>query len=81
VRRVRLTIDSIVFKGFDPADRKAVVEGLERQLAEAVAGRPDWHSHRRPVLRLGRLPFEPGPSGARKFGWNAANEIGRGLKP
>jgi hypothetical protein len=85
VSRVRITIDRLVLKGLEPADRKALVEGLQAELSQVLsdpAGRAAWgRSHRTPVLRLGSMPIEPGPSGGRKFGSRLARAIGKGLKP
>jgi hypothetical protein len=83
--QVRVTIDRLVLKGMEPAERKALVEGLQRELSRVLsdpATRDEWaHSHRTPVLRLGRLALEPGPSGGRTFGKQMARALGRGLKP
>jgi len=83
--RVRVTIDQLVLKGLEPVERKAVVEGLQRELSEVLsdpAVRAEWaHSHRTPVIRLGQLPLEPGAGGGRKFGKQVARAVGRGLKP
>jgi len=83
--RIRVTIDQLIMKGVDAGDRKALVEGLQGELSQVLsdpAARAEWaHSHRTPVVRLGRMPLEPGPSGRRKFGGGMARSIGRGLKP
>jgi hypothetical protein len=83
--RIRLTIDRLVLKGFEPGDRAALAERLQSELARVLADpatRTEWaRSHRTPVLRLGRMSLEGGPSGARKFGSGIARAIGRGLKP
>jgi hypothetical protein len=83
--RVRLTIDHLVLKGMEPGDRNALVEGLKGELSQVLsdpAARAEWaHSHRTPVLRLGRMPMEPGPAGGRTFGKQMARAVGRGLKP
>jgi hypothetical protein len=83
--QVRVTIDRLVLKGLEPTERKALVEGLQRELSQVLsdpATRAEWaRSHRTPVLRLGRLPLEPGTSGGRKFGKQMARALGRGLKP
>jgi hypothetical protein len=85
MRRIRVTIDLLVLRGLDPAERKTLVEGLQSELARVLADpatRTKWaRSHRAPVLRLGRMPLESGPSGGRKFGSDTARAIGRGLKP
>ena len=85
VSRINLTIDQLVLRGFEPADGKALVEGLQRELERVLAdptSRADWaYSRRTPVLRLGSLPLELGTAGARKFGGNVARAIGKGLKP
>ena len=83
--RIRVTIDRLVLKGFEAGERKALVEGLQGELSRVLAdpaARAEWtRSQRRPVLRLGRMPIEPGPSGGRKFGGTVARAIGKGLKP
>jgi hypothetical protein len=83
--RIRVTIDRLALKGFDAADRKAIEEGLRSELSRLLAdpsARAEWaRSRRTPVLRLGRMPLEPGPAGVRKFGVSMARAIGKGLKP
>jgi len=85
VSRIRLSIDQLVLKGFEPGDRNALVEGLESELSRLLADpatRAEWaRSHRTPVLRLGRMPVESGPAAARKFGARVARAIGTGLRP
>jgi len=82
--RVWVTIDRLVLKGLEPIERKALVEGLQRELSRVLsdpATRAEWaHSHRTPVLRLGRLPLEQGAAGGRKVGTRLGNAIGKGLK-
>jgi hypothetical protein len=83
--RIRVTIDHVVLKGIEAGDRKSMVEGLEGELARVLsdpAARAEWErSHRTPVLRLGSMPLESGPSGSRRFGRGLARGIGKGLKP
>jgi hypothetical protein len=83
--RIRVTVDELVLKGIAAGDRNALVDGLRNELARVLAdpgARAEWaRSHRTPVLRLGQLPLESGPSGARKLGKGVARAIGRGLKP
>jgi hypothetical protein len=83
--RIRVTIDRLVLSGFDPGDRKALAEGLQSELSRVLAdpaARAEWaRPHRTPVLRLGAMPVDPTPSGARKFGGGIAQAIGKGLKP
>jgi hypothetical protein len=83
--RTRVTIDRLVLRGFDPGDRKALVEGLQSEVSRVLADpatRAEWaRPHRTPVLRLGRLPLEFGHSGARNLGRGVARAIVRGLKP
>ncbi len=80
--RVIVTIDRLALTGFEPADRKALVDGLRRELARALAdpaAREAWMGARdQPVLRLGQMPFEPGPAGGRKFGARLARVVGKG---
>lgn len=85
VSRIRVSIDRVVLRGFDPGDRNALVQGLQQELSRVLADpatRPGWaRPHRTPVLRLGRMPLEFGPAGARKFGGSVGRAIGKGLKP
>lgn len=82
--RIRVNIDRLVLKGFEPGERKALVEGLQGELSRVLAdpaGRAEWvGSHRTPVMRLGAIALEPGLSGGRKFGGAVARAVGRGLK-
>lgn len=83
--RIRVTIDQIVLRGVDLANRDALLEGLRAELARVLADPTDraaWaRSHRTPVLRPGRMPLEPGAASARDFGKRLARTVGRGLKP
>lgn len=83
--RIRVTIDALTLKGFDPADGRALIEGLRSELTRVLADpltRAEWaRSHRTPVLRLGQIPIESGSASSRKFGQGMARAIGRGLKP
>lgn len=85
VSRIHLTIDRIVMQGFETADRAALVDALQTELRRVLAdpaARAAWaRSHRTPVLKLGRMPFSPGPSGGRNFGTRMGGAIGKGLKP
>src|SRR5262249_2684999 len=85
VSRIRVNIDKVVLKGVDPIDRKALVEGLQSELSRVLADpatRAEWpRSYRTPVLRLGRMTLDPGPSGSQKFGVGVARAIRRGVKP
>jgi hypothetical protein len=85
VSRVRVTIDQLVLRGLEPAERRALVEGLEGELSRVLgdaAARAEWtKSQHTPLLKLGRMPMEPGPSGGRKFGSGLARTIAKGLKP
>lgn len=83
--RIRVTIDRVKLAGLDPAERTAMVDGLKSELARMLAspqGRAALlRSRRTPVVRLGRMPLTPGPSGGRAFGGGLARAIGRSLKP
>ncbi len=83
--RIRLTIGHLELRGFAPADRAAFVERLQTELRRVLADpatRHAWaHSHKAPVLKLGQVPFVPGPAGGRQLGARVAGAIGRGLKP
>ncbi|HME40519.1 MAG TPA: hypothetical protein VKG63_16300 [Steroidobacteraceae bacterium] len=83
--RIRVTIDQLTLKGFDPTQQKAVVEGLQAELsrvfAEQGASEAWARSSRTPALRLGPMAIEPGASGARKFGGGLARRVVAGAKP
>ncbi len=83
--RIRVTIDQAVFKGMNPSEARALAAGLKSQLSGMLAdpaNRAMWaRSQRTPVLRLGSMPMNPGPLGAKKFGGGLARAIGKGLKP
>jgi hypothetical protein len=82
---IRLSIDRLVLRGFEPPDGKALAQALETQLSQVLSNRSargEWaRSHRMAVLKLGRMPIEAGTAGARKFGKLMAHAVGRGLKP
>lgn len=85
MKRIHLTIDRLALSGFDPAQRSALIEGLQSELTR-IFGNPETrsglkHSRRTPVLRLGSIALDPGLSGSRKFGGSVARAIGRSLKP
>ena len=83
--RIHVTIDRIVVRGMDPAARAGLVEAIQSELArvlsDRVLRREGAVSHRTPVLRLGRMSLEPGPSGGRTLGIGMARALGRRLKP
>jgi hypothetical protein len=82
--RIRLTIDALTLRGFEPAEGRAVAEELRSELARLLADPAvdeSARSHRTPVLRMGRIPIETGPAGGRKFGRRVAQGIAKGLKP
>jgi hypothetical protein len=82
--RIHLTIGRLQLNGLQPGQEKALVESLRTQLTQMLADRStrgEWaHSHRTPVVKLGPVPLQSGPSGGRQIGANIARGIGRGLK-
>ena len=83
--RIEVKIDHVVLRGFDPADRHSLVNGLKselsRILADPATGIKSACSQRTPVLRVVRMPMDPGLTGARKLGGGIAEAIGKGIKP
>jgi hypothetical protein len=78
--RVRVTIDRLALKGFEPDQRRGLVDGLQSELARVLADRAtrDWADPRHlPVLRLGQAAIEPGSPGGRRFGAGMARRIAR----
>jgi hypothetical protein len=84
-RVIEVNIDRVILRGIDPSDRKAMIEGLEAELSRILADPGSdgqkIQSRRTPVLKLGRMSLEPGPTGGRKFGGGLARAIARGVKP
>lgn len=88
--RIRLNIDRLVLRGFEPLEGKALSEALQSQLSEVLsaevlsdrATRTNWaHRHRTSVLKLGRMSLDPSTAGARKLGRQVARAVATGLKP
>ena len=81
--RLNVTIDRVVLRGFDAAERQPLVEGLKAELARILAdpaARAAWtQSRRTPVLRLGKMQVSRGPVGVRKLGGGIARAIGKGM--
>jgi hypothetical protein len=82
--RISLTIENLVLRGFEPADRTALTEGLQQELLRMLAGpatrATPARSRRTPVLKLDPMPFSLGPSGSRNLGIRVARAVGKGLK-
>ena len=83
--RIEVKIDRVVLRGVDPADRHSLVNGLKselsRILADPASGIKSVRSQRTPVLHVGRMPIDPGLTGARNLGGSIAVAIGKGIKP
>jgi hypothetical protein len=83
--RIRLNIDRLVLNGFGPLEAKAVAQALHSRLSDVLAessSRDAWaRSHRTPVLKLGRMPLEPGTAGARQLGTTIGQAVAKGLTP
>jgi hypothetical protein len=84
MRRIRITIDRLALAGFTGAERAALVQGFKSELSRTLADpatRVAWlQSRRTAVMRLGRMPITPGPSGGRSFGGGLARAIGLKVK-
>jgi hypothetical protein len=84
MRRINVTNDGLVLRGFERADGEAVADGLKRELSRVLSEpttRAHWaRSSYTPVLRLPATGLETGTSGRRKFGAGMARQIGKGLK-
>ncbi len=77
---IHVTIDRLVLRGVEPADRPYLIAALQSELGR-VLSRPEtrlvWaHSRQTPVLRLNNIPFTPGPSGSSNLGKKIAQAIG-----
>ena len=82
---VRMEIDRLVLRGFQPLEGKALTEALQSQLSKVLGDRSARNqcaqSRRTPVLKLGQMSLNTGTVGARNFGTQVARAIGKGLKP
>jgi hypothetical protein len=83
--RIKVTINHLILRGFEAEDRTALAKGLEAELSRVLfyhwADTDRRRSSLIPVLRLGNLQLEPGPSGRERLGRRIARAIGKGLKP
>jgi hypothetical protein len=84
--RIHVTIDRLVLRGVDAGDRPHLVAALQAELGRVLSNpetRAAWaRSGRTPVLRLGNVPFAPGPAGSRNLARKIAQAIGgRGAAP
>jgi hypothetical protein len=81
-KRLSVNIDRLVLRGIDPSNQQAFEKGLKTELAR-VLGNSQSHLHLpgTAVMRLGRLPLQPGQAGAGMLGKGVARAIGKGLKP
>jgi len=43
--RIRIVIDHLAFRGFDPAERNALIEGLRGEFLASAANRPAAMAH------------------------------------
>jgi hypothetical protein len=82
---IHVNIDRVVLRGIDPANKQALISGLQTELSRILAdpaARAAWPQNptrRTPVLRLGKMPLAPGTAGARKLGTGIARAIGKGV--
>jgi hypothetical protein len=78
--RVRVTIDRVILRGLDPADRQPLLDGLKSELSQLLADPANEVRSARfrhmPVLRMRRLSLQPGASGADRLGGGIARGIG-----
>jgi hypothetical protein len=83
-KRLSVHIDRLVLRGIDPSDQQALAKGLKTELARVLGNSQARDLTRMPgtsVMRLGRLPLQPGQAGASVLGKGVARAIGKGLKP
>jgi hypothetical protein len=81
--RVTVQIDRLVLRGMDAQHKQAFAQSLQSELAR-VLGNPQAHaamaaSASTPNLRLGRLPMQPGASGARALAASVARSVAGGI--
>jgi len=80
--RIRVSIGRVSLRGLDDEAGRFVADALRGELARMLAEpreQAHWTQSRQlPVLRLGRLPIQPGTSGGRQLGGAIARGIGKG---
>ena len=80
MRRVRVSIDTLILRGFPPESRHAVAAALRRELSRVLAGpgAAERLSQRgdTPRLRAGRIEMSPGAD-AERVGTRAGARIGQ----
>ncbi len=83
--RVTLHIDRLVLRGIDPLDSPALIDGLRTELTQLLDDAATREAMRKsrvtPLLRLGKVPMQPGLAGARALGSNVARAMAKGMKP
>jgi len=79
--RVHIHIDRLVLTGFDRTDHAGLVAGLQSELRRQLAKAATQFGQTRqiPVVRLGRMPFERGPSGSTQFGHGLARAVAKSI--
>ena len=82
---IHVNVDRVVLRGIDPANKQALISGLQTELSRILADpatRAAWpqnSSRRTPILRLGKMPLATGTTGARKLGTGIARAIAKGV--
>lgn len=81
MRRIHIHIDRLVLTGFDRADQATLLAGLQSELRRQLAntGMQFRQIRQIPVVRLGRMQFERGPSGSRQFGRGLARAVAKSI--
>jgi hypothetical protein len=83
--RIVVTIDHLLLNGMEPDSGKALTAALKAGLSQTLSdrtARTGWaRPHRTPVMKLGRMPLDPGTAGGTKLGKQVAHAVARGLKP
>lgn len=79
--RVKIHIDQVSLLGLDPAQRNGVMDALRAELKRiaTTASGNGAKSRRIPVVKLGRVPLNPGSPGGKSIGTGIAQAIGKSL--
>jgi hypothetical protein len=82
--RTTIHIDRVVLRGVDPQQAKAIVAGLQAELAavfSSAAFRGKLRNGRSiGMIHLGSVPLGAGRTGARCFGVAVARAAGKGMR-
>lgn len=81
-REIDVHIEELVLHGFQPGDRRAIADAIDRAIARALATSDLLGTHDRRVPHIdGGQVASAGAAGAQRIGAAVARAVGGGLEP